>query len=45
MRYTAPEKLEIIELVERSSVSVRRTLAPMGASLYDNNIIILLSFC
>ena len=30
MRYTAPEKLEIIELVERSSVSVRRTLAPLG---------------
>ena len=30
MRYTAPEKLEIIELVERSSLSVRRTLAPMG---------------
>ena len=30
MRYTAPEKLEIIELVERSSLSVRRTLAPLG---------------
>ena len=30
MRYTAPEKLEIIELVERSSLSVRRTPAPMG---------------
>ncbi len=30
MRYTAPEKLETIKLVERSSVSVRRTLAPMG---------------
>ena len=30
MRYTAPKKLEIIELVERSSVSVRRTLALLG---------------
>ena len=30
MRYTAPEKLEIIKLVERSSLSVRRTLAPLG---------------
>ena len=30
MRYTAPEKLEIIELVERSSLSVRRTLALLG---------------
>ena len=30
MRYTAPEKLEIIALVERSSLSVRRTLAPLG---------------
>ena len=30
MRYTAPEKLEIIALVERSSLSVRRALAPMG---------------
>ena len=30
MRYTAPEKLDIIELVERSNLSVRLTLAPMG---------------
>ena len=30
MRYTAPEKLEIIELVEHSSLSVRRTLAQLG---------------
>ena len=30
MRYTAPEKLEIIALAERSSLSVRRTLAPLG---------------
>ena len=30
MRYTASEKLESIELVERSGLSVRRTLAPLG---------------
>ena len=30
MSYTAPEKLEIIALVERSNLSVRRTLAAMG---------------
>ena len=30
MRYTASEKLEIIQLVERSSVSVRHTLAELG---------------
>ena len=37
MRYTAPEKLEIIELVERSSLSVRRTLAPMAEVLGVRN--------
>ena len=30
MRYRAPEKLEIIRLVEQSSLSVRRTLAQLG---------------
>jgi transposase-like protein len=30
MRYAAPEKLEIIRLVEQSSLSVRRTLAQLG---------------
>ena len=30
MRYTASEKLEIIRLVEQSSLPVRRTLAPLG---------------
>ena len=30
MRYSASEKLEIIRLVEGSSLSVRRTLAPLG---------------
>jgi putative transposase len=30
MRYGVSEKLEIIELVERSSLSVRRTLAQLG---------------
>jgi putative transposase len=30
MRYSASEKLEIIQLVEQSSLSVRRTLAPIG---------------
>ena len=30
MRYTAPEKIEIIELVERSSLSVRRAMARLG---------------
>jgi putative transposase len=30
MRYTAAEKLEIIRLVEQSSLSVRRTLDQIG---------------
>jgi putative transposase len=30
MRYPAAEKLEIIRLVEQSSLSVRRTLAQLG---------------
>ena len=30
MRYSASEKFEIIELVEQSSISIRRTLAPIG---------------
>jgi DNA-binding IclR family transcriptional regulator len=30
MRYRAAEKLEIIRLVEQSSLSVRRTLAQLG---------------
>jgi transposase-like protein len=30
MRYAAAEKLEIIRLVEQSSLSVRRTLAQLG---------------
>jgi hypothetical protein len=30
MRYSASEKFEIIELVERSSLSIPRTLAPIG---------------
>ncbi len=30
MRYAAPEKLEIIKLVEQSHLPVRRTLAPLG---------------
>jgi len=30
MRYSASEKLEISQLVEQSSLSVRRTLAPIG---------------
>ena len=30
MRHAAAEKLEIIRLVERSSLSVRRTLAQLG---------------
>ena len=30
MRYPASEKLEIIRLVERSSLSMRRTLAQLG---------------
>ncbi len=30
MRYSAPEKLEIIKLVERSHLPVRRTLAQLG---------------
>src|SRR5262249_4806364 len=32
MRYSASEKFEIIELVEQSSLSIRRTLAPIGIS-------------
>ena len=32
MRYTASEKLQIIQLVQRSSLSVRRTLAPLASS-------------
>src|SRR3989442_1180508 len=38
MRYSASEKFEIIELVERSSLSIRRTLAPIGiprSTFYD----------
>ena len=30
MRYRATEKLEVIRLVEQSSLSVRRTLAQLG---------------
>ena len=30
MRYSASEKREIIDLVERSSLPVRRTLDPLG---------------
>ena len=30
MRYSASEKFEIIELVEQSSLSIRRTLASIG---------------
>jgi len=30
MRYSASENFEIIELVEQSSLSIRRTLAPIG---------------
>src|SRR5262245_32298103 len=30
MRYSASEKFEIIELVEQSSLSIRRTLPPIG---------------
>jgi transposase-like protein len=30
MRYAAAEKLEIIRLVEQSSISVRRTLTQLG---------------
>ena len=30
MRYPAPEKLEIIRLVEKSRLPVRRTLAKLG---------------
>ncbi len=32
MRYSASEKLEIIELVEQSTLSVGRTLASMGSA-------------
>jgi putative transposase len=38
MRYSASEKLEIIELVEPSPVSFRRTLASIGiprSTFYD----------
>jgi transposase-like protein len=38
MRYCASEKFEIIELVEQSSLSIRRTLAPIGiprSTFYD----------
>ena len=30
MRYSASEKFAIIELVEQSALSIRRTLAPIG---------------
>ena len=38
MRYAASEKFQIIELVEQSSLSIRRTLAPIGnprSTFYD----------
>jgi len=38
MRYPASEKLEIIQLVERSNLSVSRTLAQLGipkSTFYD----------
>ena len=38
MRYSASEKFEIIELVEQSSLSIHRTLAPIGiprSTFYD----------
>src|SRR5262245_59524752 len=38
MRYSASEKFDIIELVEQSSLSIRRTLAPIGiprSTFYD----------
>jgi transposase-like protein len=38
MRYSASEKFEIIELVEHSSLSIPRTLAPIGiprSTFYD----------
>ena len=38
MRYSASEKFEIIELVEQSSLSIPRTLAPIGiprSTFYD----------
>ncbi len=35
MRYSASEKLEIIELVEQSTLSVGRTLASIGISKID----------
>ena len=38
MRYSASEKFAIIELVEQSSLSIRRTLAPIGiprSTFYD----------
>ena len=33
MRYSASEKFEIIELVEQSSLSIRRTLVRIGAAV------------
>ena len=35
MRYSASEKFEIIELVEQSSLSIPRTLAPIGIPEID----------
>src|ERR1700745_4013512 len=38
MRYSASEKFEIIELVQQSSLSIPRTLAPIGiprSTFYD----------
>ena len=38
MRYSASEKFEIVELVEQSSLPIRRTLAPIGiprSTFYD----------
>jgi putative transposase len=38
MRYSASEKFEIIELVEQSSLSIRRTLTSIGiprSTIYD----------
>jgi transposase-like protein len=35
MRYSASEKFEIIELVEQSSLSIHRTLAPIGIPEID----------
>jgi hypothetical protein len=38
MRYSASEKFEIIELVEQSSLSIRRTLAPIGNDCTSHRI-------